>query len=182
MIRMLSWMKNHKWKTSIFITISLLLIVAPYLLQGLVKKAILDYTKPYGIQQVELEDIDFNPFQGIVSIDNLNLYQTKQPLAPSSTQENAANVKPITNIGLLEINLNVLNLLQKRIWVESIRVSDTDLPFELNDKQQLFLANIPLTSDKKPEDNTEQADEAGLSFLPGLDNADFKQHFTVFNT
>ena len=170
MIRMLSWMKNHKWKTSIFITISLLLIVAPYLLQGLVKKAILDYTKPYGIQQVELEDIDFNPFQGIVSIDNLNLYQTKQPLAPSSTQENIAVVKPITNIGLLEINLNVLNLLQKRIWVESIRISDTDLPFELNDKQQLFLANIPLTSDKKPEDNTEQADEAGLSFLPGLDN------------
>jgi len=169
MISMISWMKNHKWKTLILITFSLLLIVTPYLLQGLVKKAILDYTEPYGIQQVELEDIDFNPFQGIVSIDNLNLYQTKQPSAHSSTQENAARVKPITNIGLLEINLNVLNLLQKRIWIESIHVSDTNLPFELNDKQQLFLANIPLTSDKQPEDSTEQTAEEGLGFLPGLD-------------
>lgn len=167
---MISWMKNHKWKTLIVISLSLLLIITPYLLQGLIKQAILDYTKPYGIQQVELEDIDFNPFQGVVSIENLNLYQTKQLLAPSTIQENVVSVKPITNIGLLEVNLNVLNLLEKRIWVESIQISDTDLPFELNDKQQLLLANIPLTSDKQSEENTEAPTENGLGFLPGLDN------------
>ncbi|MEA1990228.1 MAG: DUF748 domain-containing protein [Pseudomonadota bacterium] len=171
MIEMIGWMKNHKWKTLILITLSLLLIVTPYLLQGLVKQAILDYTKPYGIQQVQLEDVDFNPFQGIVSIDNLNLYQSKQPLAPATTQENAASVKPITNIGLLEVNLNVLKLLQKRIWIESIRVSDTNLPFELNEKQQLFLANIPLSSGNQSVKNIEEtADDDGLGFLPGLDN------------
>jgi len=167
---MISWIKNHKWKTLIVITFSLLLIVTPYLLQGLVKQIILDYTKPYGIQQVELEDIDFNPFLGIVSIDNLSLYQTKQSLSSSITQENVTAIKPITNIGLLEVNLNVLNLLQKRIWVESIQISDTDLPFELNDKQQLFLADIPLTSDTPSEENTEESAKEGLGFLLGLDN------------
>lgn len=166
---MLSWMKNHKWKTLSIITFSLLLVATPHLLQGLVKQAILDYTKPYGIQEVELEAIDLNPFQGVVSIAKLNLYQTKQPLTLANTKDKLANVKPIANIGLLEVDLNVLNLLQKRIWIESIRISDTDLPFELNDKQQLFLANIPLSSDNESKENIEETTDEGLGFLPGLD-------------
>ena len=59
---MLTVFKQHKWKTAIITFLIALILILPYILQYAVKTAILDYTKPYGIEQVNLSDLSLNLF------------------------------------------------------------------------------------------------------------------------
>jgi len=154
----LKWVQSNKWKASFFSLFILLAVALPYLLQHFTKQAIFNYTQAYGIQQVELEDIDLNLFTGVSNIHNLRLYQ--QATTAPKDQE------PIIEVGHLSVEINLPGLLQQRIWIESLVFKDAQLPFTLDNTKQLYLAGIPLlpqtNSDNKPE-------TPPPTFLPGLD-------------
>ena len=141
-------------------------VVMPYLVQGIAKQAILDYTKPYGIQQVTIDNVNLNLFKGTLSLNKLNLYKEKQPV--NKQQENG-----IIHIGELSTDIEWLALFQSRLLIHSLYFADTNLPFSLNDQQQLFLAGIPLTS-STPKEPKEPNEESQMMVLPGLDKIAFR--------
>ena len=155
---MFGLIKQHKWKSLLLLTLITLLLLLPYLLKITAKQVILDYTKPYGIQQVTLEQVNLNLFKGSISVHQLNLYKN-----PLNTQKETK--EGIVHIGELSANIEWLSLLKKRILIQSLYFSDTNLPFSLEGKQ-LFLANIPLTSNAPKEPAKNQS----MVLLPGLDN------------
>lgn len=156
------WVARNRWKSSIVVLIIALVLALPYLLQKLAQKALLDYAKPYGIEQVQLSKVDFNPFKGVVQIHNLRLFNKQQP------------DKPVAKIGLLGVNLDLIALFQKRLWIQSLIFENAHLPFELKQNNQLFMAGIPLTHPDSETRKTSQ-ENTSLSFLPGLDNIRLKQ-------
>lgn len=157
---MATWVTRNRWKSGIIILLIAFILALPYLIQQLAQKAILDYAKPYGIEQVQLSKVDLNPLKGIVQIHDLQLFQTQQ------------TDKAVAEIGLLGVNLDFLALFQKRIWIQSLSFENALLPFELNQEQQLFLAGIPLSSKETSQTNKKNQN---FSFLPGLDNIELKQ-------
>ncbi|BCN92394.1 hypothetical protein THMIRHAM_01790 [Thiomicrorhabdus immobilis] len=155
------WVTRNRWKSGIIVLLIAFILALPYLVQQLAQKLILDYAKPYGIQQVQLSKVDLNPLKGVVQIHDLQLFQK------------ADTEKAVAQIGLLGVNLDVISLFQQRIWIESLSFENARLPFELNQDQALFLAGIPLSS--KKSDATAKQKSSHFSFLPGLDNIDLKQ-------
>ena len=162
---MLTLVKLHKWKSALLLSIIILLLVLPYLVKTVAQQSILDYTKPYGIKQVSIDSVGFNLFKGSISLHNLNLYTDK--VSSESQPE-----KGIIHIGELSANLEWLGLLQKRIWIQSLYFAETNLPFTLNENNQLLLANIPLTQ-KTLTEEPEPSETTEMVILPGLDNVQF---------
>jgi len=162
---MLTAFKQHKWKTAVPVFIIALILLLPYILQYAVKTAILDYTKPYGIEQVNLSDLSLNLFKGTVSIHHLELYK-------KTGNSNQPAAKSVIHINELGVDLDWLPLFKKHIAIQSLTFNDANFPFKLDNENRLFLANIPLFSDKEttPEDSSDSSDSSGNSFLPGLNN------------
>lgn len=153
---MTEWIKQHKWKTAFVVILATLWLAIQFFLQPITKQAILDYTQPYGIEKVDLKTLDFDLFGGIIRVYDLNLYQ--------KDSEN-----PIVQLGQLDINIQLWGLLQQRIYIESLSLAHSKLPFSL-ENQQLLLAGIPLTND-----NANKEQQKPSTFLPGLDKIALKQ-------
>ncbi|MDX1351411.1 MAG: DUF748 domain-containing protein [Thiomicrorhabdus sp.] len=165
---MVALVKQHKWKALTLLTLASLLLLLPYLLKITAQQLVLDFTKPYGIKQVSLDQVKLNLFKGTISLHQLNLY-TEQ------TDSQKPAKQGVIHIGELSANIKWLGLLQKRIWVQSLYFADTNLPFTLS-KQQLLLASIPLTSSSPKESQSNNR----LLLLPGLDNVEFRNiHLTL---
>jgi len=162
---MFDWIKQHRWKTFFVISLSAILLALPVFLQSTVQKAIHHYTQPYGIQAVTLEDIDLNLFTGQLEINQLALYQQELPKTLAEY-----SVEPITTIGLLTLNISLLELIDSKIHIEELGFKDAELPFELNDEKQLFLAGIPLSQRQQKEQN----DSSEIALEPGLGKLRFE--------
>ena len=163
---MLTVFKQHKWKSSIILSVIVLLLCLPYILQFAAKSIILDYTKPYGIQQVTIADLKLNLFTGKIQLNQLNLYKT----AKNSTKSKNKNEQSVIHIGEFGLNFGWLGLFEKRISIQSLSFKDAKLPFRLDNQNRLFLANIPLFSESKTNEKTK--DQTNTSLLPGLDKID----------
>ncbi|GAB6071421.1 hypothetical protein JCM30760_25180 [Thiomicrorhabdus hydrogeniphila] len=159
---MLTVVKQNKWKTAIISSFIALLLILPYILQYAVKTAILDYTKPYGIEQVDLSDLSLNLFKGTLSIHQLELY--KKPENSSHPSQ-----KSVIHIKQLGIDFEWLPLFKKHLSIQGLSFNDANLPFKLDDQNRLYLANIPLFS----EQTKTASENSSSTFLPGLDNVEF---------
>jgi len=159
---MLTVFKQHKWKTTIITFLIALILILPYILQYAVKTAILDYTKPYGIEQVNLSDLSLNLFKGTASIHHLELYK-------KTDNSNQPAAKSVIHINELGIDFEWLPLFKKRISIQALSFNNANFPFKLDNQNRLFLANIPLFSEQK--NNAEE--KSSFAFLPGLDNVEF---------
>lgn len=157
---MIPFIKQHP-KTSVAITlVAMLLLALPLLLQSTIKQVIFDYTQPYGVQKVELEEIDFNVFSGKVVVKNLELIK-----AQDNTEISSENIK----IGELNANLAMLELLKKRIYITNLTFNNAQLPFTLNEKLQPYLGGIPLFS--QTPDTADNSETTKLEF--GVDSLAF---------
>ncbi|WP_029406570.1 DUF748 domain-containing protein [Thiomicrorhabdus sp. Milos-T2] len=159
---MTSWVTHNRWKSGIIVLLIAFVLALPYLLQQFAQKALLDHAKPYGIEKVQLSKVNLDPLTASIQIHNLRLFNK------------TSSDKAVAEIGLLGVNLDLTALLKKRIWIQSLKFENANLPFELKQNQQLFMAGIPLTHpDSKPEDKPSGKNQ--FSYLPGLDNISFKQ-------
>ncbi|QCU89264.1 DUF748 domain-containing protein [Thiomicrorhabdus sediminis] len=174
---MLAWIVRHKWITLFSSLLLIIWLFISVLLKPITQKMLTDHVKPYGIERVELADLNFNPLSGTLNLEKLALYK-------------ANSDSPTLTLGELDINLSVWALLQQRILVESLVFADSTLPFSMQKPKQagmapiINLAGIPLNAQQE-----EPAKESSPSLLPGLDEIELsnivisldyeKQHSTL---
>jgi len=159
---MQNWIKQHPWKSLILALLAIFIVTLPILLQTSVKQAVYQYTHPYGIEKVELEDIDLNLFKGTLQLNNLRLLKTT---------ENQLEV--VTNIKALEVDLALLQLLKQRVVIKKLIFHDAHLPFSLDEQAQLSLAGIPLTSDDTSPEKENKKGGTAIEF--GIESLEFKE-------
>ncbi len=137
----LNWLKNHKWSTALIVIFAGLLILMPIALQTGLQQLLLKQGQPHGIDRVEINDINFNPFMATFSLKNLTLYRNQQPLA---------------EIAQLDLRLRLRDLLQKRLMIDSFTLSDTHIPLRLTADNHLEIAGFPIPLDPVPESKSEE--------------------------
>ena len=151
----LNGIKNHKWSTALVVVFAGLLVLMPIALQTGLQQLFLKQGQPQGIDRVEIDDIDFNPFMATFSLKNLILYRDQQRLA---------------EIKQLDLRLSLRDLLQKRLMVDSFTLSDTHIPLRLTEDNHLEIAGFPIplertAESKLKEDNSQLAIQFGIKTL-----------------
>ncbi len=171
----LNWPKKHKWTTAFIAVFTGLLIGMPFALQIGLQQLLLKQGQAHGIEKVEINDIDFNPFMGRLSLNQLTLYREQQVLS---------------KIDQLDLQIRLRDLWKKRLMVESLTLSDTLLPLRLNADNQLEISGFPMPLTPSPESKVE-ANRSGLAIQFGvkslhlhniaiiLETPDDKTEFTV---
>jgi hypothetical protein len=123
------------------ILLGIVLIGAPYGIQyGLVK-----LLKEAGSQQVELADVDFNPFSGELKIKELS----------ASTK-----TKPELKVGLLSVAFEWLPLFKKQLVVNAIQLKDSSLDIHQLADKTLKVAGLKLPA--KASNESKQKSEWGI--------------------
>lgn len=153
----LNWLKNHKWSTALIVLFVSLLVLMPIALQTGLQQLLLKQGQPHGIDRVEIDDIDFNPFMATFSLKNLTLYRDQQLLA---------------EIKQLDLRLSLRDLLQKRLMVDSFTLSDTHIPLRLTEDNHLEIAGFPIPLEPAPESKPEK-DNSQLAIEFGIKNLHF---------
>lgn len=171
----LNWLKNHRWSTALMAFFVALIVLTPVVLQTGLQQLLLKQGQPHGIDRVEIDDIDFNPFLATFSLKNLTLYRDQQLLA---------------EIKQLDLRLHLRDLLQKRLMVDSFTLSDTHIPLRLTADNHLEIAGFPIplerpAESKLKEDNSQLAIEFGIKTLNfnnlsiTLDSGDHNTTYTI---
>ncbi len=160
---MAGWIKKNPGKMTLLGIVGLLFILPPLLLKPIVKQLLLDYTQPYGVQGVILDDLNINLFNGELSLNKLELHNT--PVKSSDPD------KAIASIGELRFDLKMTELFNQKVSIESIFLGNTHLPFTLNKQNQLSLSGIPLSTD----DSQSEPKEKSSSIDFGIDQLEIEQ-------
>ena len=142
----------------------MLLIALPYAIQYGIIKGLTDA----GNEIVTVDDIDFNPFTGELSISNLR----------AKRQQN-----PTLLINSLALRVDWLPLFKKRLLITSLSIKNSSLTIAKNNEQTLYIAgiNIPQsTSEKRTEEEPPSTWGIGLNKLHLFNNS-FAYQSQVFS-
>jgi hypothetical protein len=153
----LNWLKNHKWSTALMVSFVGLLVLMPIALQTGLQQLLLKQGQPHGIDRVEIDDIDFNPFMATFSLKNLTLYRDQRLLA---------------EVKQLDLRLSLRDLLQKRLMVDSFTLSNTHIPLRLTEDNHLEIAGFPIPLEPAPESKPEE-DDSQLAIEFGIKTLHF---------
>lgn len=175
---MIKLVSHHKkkyyaiWLRRLIITALLfgvLIIALPYAIQfGIVKGL-----NSAGSKTASIDDVDFNPFTGKLSISDLHTQQLKQP---------------DLSIASLTLQVDWLPLFRQRLLITSLTIKDAHIKINKQDPQTLYIGGIKVPLSKPDNDKPiEQAStwEVGLNKLHLINNSFtyqsdiFSDHFTI---
>lgn len=146
----------------IFVVIMGLIIVAmPFGIQfGIIKGL-----TAAGSKQVKVEDVDFNPFTGLLVVKNLQAETASEPEL---------------KVSLLSVQMDWLPLFEKHILVKSILLKGLELKVEQGKENQLVVGGLLLPaadSEEKPE-----KEQAPMEWGIGLGDVHFVDNAIEFTT
>jgi len=147
----LTSLHSSRWfMITLLILILLLTTLAgtPVLIERLAEQ----WLEQHGGDQVEVQDVDFNPFTGILRLDGVSIQvQDRTPLAFTTA----------------ELNLAWLPLFNKRIQVQSIEL--TGFRMVVRNEDVLSIGGIPLPASEQDTVTDEPEDEP-THWAAGIDN------------
>lgn len=132
----------------------MLIIALPYVIQYAITKGLTDA----GVEEVTVDDVDFNPFTGKLSISNLRAKRQHSPTL---------------SVNSLILQVDWLPLFKKRLLITSLAIKDSSLKIEKIDEQTLYVGgiNIPLdTSEKGKKESPSSTWGIGLNKLYLVNN------------
>ena len=113
----------------------LLLVLTPFVMGWLAS----DWLRKHGADTVELQDVDFNPFTGIVGIDRLHVVK----------QDNETLVIP-----RLMLDLDWEPLLSRKVYVRKAMIEGVRLSIDETPDGELQIAGISLAGDEESDEKT----------------------------
>ncbi len=139
------------------LVIGLILVGMPFGIQY----GIIEGLTSAGSKQVKVEDVDFNPFTGVLAIKNL---------------EARTEAEPELKIALLSVEVDWLPLFKQQIMIKSILLKGALLEVEQGKEKELTIAGLkipPAEAEEKSEKEPEPAPSAwgiGLGSVHFVDN------------
>jgi len=149
----------------VLLFLGLLLVAIPFAIQfGIIerltsseiKSELISQLEGSGKREVEIEDVDFNPFTGVLVIENLQI-----------TRES----RPELKISLLSVELDWLPLLNKRISISSALLKETYFKVEQDKENELLIAGMKFTA--SDSDEKKGKDKATMPWSIGFENVHF---------
>ncbi|KXJ48411.1 MAG: hypothetical protein AXW16_00290 [Cycloclasticus sp. Phe_18] len=179
MMKLVSGHKNTYrtiWLKRLIITsvlFGVLIIALPYAIQFGIIKGLSDA----GSKTISLDNVNFNPFTGKLSIHHLQTQELQQ-------------TQPDLSIASLTLQIDWLPLFKQRLLVTSLTIKDAHIKIEQKDPETLYVGNIkiPLSTPESSE-NKEQSTtwKFGLKKLHLINNSfvyqstAFSDHFSINN-
>jgi len=160
------WLKRLIISSLLFVA---LIIALPYAIQFGIVKGLNDA----GSQTVVLDDVDFNPFTGKLSISHL---RTQEPQQPD------------LSIASLSLQIDWLPLFRKRLLISSLTVKDAHIKIDQKDSKTLYVGSIKIPLNGTNSDTNEEPStswKVGLNKLNIINNsfayqsAAFSDNFTI---
>ena len=160
------WLKRLIISLFLFVA---LIIALPYAIQFGIVKGLNDA----GSKTIVLDDVDFNPFTGKLSISHL---RTQEPQQPD------------LSIASLSLQIDWLPLFRQRLLISSLTIKDAHIKIDKKDSQTLYVGGIKIPLNKPDNDRNKEPSatwEFGLNKLHLINNsfayqsAAFSDHFII---
>lgn len=133
-----SLITHYKKTTGLFIFIGLLILVLPFAIQFGIQKAFLSQ----GADEVQLEDVDFNPFSGQLVIKNLQVVQ---------------NLDRVLSVQKMFVKIRWRALWQQHLLLNTLNIQHAKLQITQLDPQRLKFAGIEVPLNPQQSEDKGQA-------------------------
>ncbi|WP_127469970.1 DUF748 domain-containing protein [Thiomicrorhabdus aquaedulcis] len=138
MVKIVNFAKCHRIFSGFALFIIALILALPTLSKLALQDYLLTQAQAQGVTHVSVESLRFNPFTGALSLNQLKML--KQP-------------NDFAHINQLHLKIKLSELLNARIWIESIEISDALIPIEQTSDFKMLIAGLALP---KRNDDTDQ--------------------------
>lgn len=135
------------------IALSIILITLPYI----IRYQLIDELELAGAESVQIDDLDYNPFTAVMSINNLLIKN---------------NQEVTLRVSYIQLDVDWFPVLRQRLSINTATLHDADLLIEHNDKGELKIAGYTITNGDEDEEE-EFLWHAGIESLT-LENTDIR--------
>ncbi|MDH3355520.1 MAG: DUF748 domain-containing protein, partial [Chromatiales bacterium] len=130
--------------TSILLSLIILLISTPYVIQIQITKLL----KEFGAQEAYVEDVNFNPFYGVIEVSDLKF--------SSSTAKNQ-------HIKKLSTNVRLLSLFSKRIHLQDLAINGINFTIETDKSGEATFGGLIIPeAENSPKEDSQKSSPWGF--------------------